>query len=263
MDLRRVENLAVLLRVHRRHRWLPLILRQIQTLAACRRVHLLIHVDRPTPEVSRFLEDLKSLGELEAPNLRFTLLYADAPVQSGADTDWIAPLRRLLEMARRSGPVDAAMVWDDDWLLSDHLMDEILLALEHLQYDRYDADWIQCSNPEGTQYDAAFPRHRGCVLFRAYRDDDWRSTLTSRVVGGGAFCPHYVMRSDLACVLDGNVMHFGYCTDAERKKAWESAKASGQLCAFFRQLAAPPDLQPCVGRKQTSAYLAESRGAHA
>ena len=247
-----VKQLGVLLRVHRRHEWLPVIWKQIRELSRKRWVHLVVMADRPSPEV------IAIIGEWERHpylRIRLTLVECPEPIRTSTGCRWTETMQFMYRRLRDDDHTTAAMVWDDDVIFSDDALLELRAHLDLFEYDRVEVDWLQINDEQAETHDAGFLRHRATCLFRVYPDDDWSDILTKTIIGGGTASPIYVARSPLFMVLDGHVLHMGYCSPDRREHAWNAARACGQIDGYFRQLARPPKPLRCLGTRETSRFL--------
>ncbi|MEE8385184.1 MAG: hypothetical protein V3S01_04650 [Dehalococcoidia bacterium] len=248
-----VQQVGFLLRVHRRSEWLPVIFSQMREVARGRRAHLVVMADRPSPSVVAALAQM----ERKMPDsFTYTLLECPEPIKSAQGCRWTETMQYMYQKLRKDGASGAGMLWDDDIVFSDVAIQELRAHLSFFEFDRVEAEWLNISTPDATQYDRGFTCHRGTHLFRIYADDDWSDILTRTTGGGGTQSPIFVARSHSKSDMKGRVLHMGYCTADEREHAWNAAKACGQADAYFIQLHRKPKHTLCRGATETSRTLA-------
>jgi len=239
----KVGHLGVLLRVHRRHEYLPKVFDNIRKLNRGRKVTLSIAADRPTPEVlkvvSRELDLTAKIGN------RFLNVHSSPPVVSAAGANWMEPLLVLHENHRRDieasgfGPVDAGMLLDDDAVFSPEGIREIRGHLTELCYDRLDVQHLFLwDHPD--QHNARVPEHRSCAVWRQYPNDHFPTAFVVK-------CPQRVARSRHVCCLEHPALEYGWLTQDDRDAAFTSAKAAGRLDAHTLSLVRPPNLKRLHG----------------
>lgn len=225
-----VKKLLILLRVHRRHAYLPAIWKQISYLTKDRSCQLIIQADRPSIEVVAEVDAYKR----RAPKrIRVDVIEAPAPVVSSAGQKWYQSVQNMWLL--RHGDEDAGIVWDDDWLFSPSALKEMRGHLEFFEHDCLDAVWHHMWDNEHAN--ARFPSpHYAAALFRIYRGDNFDPDLTSH-------CPQHPARSKNRLVLQHPVYHFGYATEEDRLRCWEAFRRAGRIDAHTIALTKPPILK--------------------
>jgi len=203
--------------------------------------------DRPSPEVVCAIERLKLPDYITRTDVE-----APVAIRSAAGCKWTETVQFMYSHVREDGASQACMLWDDDLIFSDDALEELQTHLDDFTHDRIEALWLHAIDPECKFHDVGFPPHWATCLFRVYEDDDWSDVLTRTVIGGGTHSPIYVARSANFARLNGRVLHMGYCSPDQRESAWNSARQSGQTCAFFRTLSRPPAPQRATGSGETS-----------
>jgi len=232
----RVHHLGVILRVHRRKKYLRRILQQINSLRSPRgpEIKVLISCDRPTPAVAA--EVVKQAKKF--PGLYILIQPAPRAIVSSQGLHWMPVLaeqyRQLLEIGGQ--PLDACMLWDDDALFSPGAIKELRRHLKCLEYDRIDAlslflwDTVRRVN-------TAFPTHWSTCLFRVYDGDQFPTDFD-------VHCPRYCARSTNVVALENPWLNYGYMEPEERQRTFEDQKAAGKIDAHTLCLIRPPTLIP-------------------
>ena len=228
----RIDNIAFLLRVHRRHKWLPTIIRQLGSLAKGRRSHLIVRLDRPSPEVIGTLDRTVN----DAPFNDVTFIPATTATRGEGFQNWASSCVDLHEAMKGLDEFDAAMLVDDDVLFTRSSLAELRRHLDFFTHDRVEARWAMCFGDKQTE-DKNFPDHWAATAFRVYPDDSWS---TERV----QHAPAHAADSPRVGRLRSPLLHMGYLTDEDREEAWEAAKSSGKIDAHTMALIKEPSLVP-------------------
>lgn len=227
----RVEHPIFLMRLHRRHRFLPAIFSQIVQMTRRRMGTVIFGLDRPTPAVVRAVDK----AVRSAPT-RLEFDYVTLPpLQSSEGAAWVDSLQLLHSRMLQIPCADAGMLLDDDILFTDNALRELEDHLADLQLDRVDAQKLHVCDDSFEHHDEGIHETYETFLFRVYREDKWTQMNN---------CPDRVARSPLRTRLDNPVLHFGYINADERERCWNAAKLCGQTDAYYRSLAMPPQPVP-------------------
>lgn len=232
----RVKRLGVLLRVHREHKYLKRIFRQISHLArAVEHTYVLIGADRAGPRVLRLCE-----GFARNCNDSITVSIVDAlPVLTTGGANWMGSLNvlygELLDLAGPLGP-DAAMLWDDDMLLSRDLQRQLEGAFQCFEADRLEARTLFLwDSPD--QYNGAFPEHWSTILFRVWCGDTFPLDYVTH-------SPDQVARSGRYIRSPHAILNYGYISADQRPLIWKRKLDAGLIDAHSLALVRRPTLEP-------------------
>jgi hypothetical protein len=133
----------------------------------------------------------------------------------------MANLRIQYERLLSHLPVQACILWDDDWLFSEEGLRETRGHLLDLKADRYEALSLFFWDDPNT-YHAGMLSHMSPVMFRCYPGDDFDERF---VVGA----PLKVSRSSRRAALHWPLLNYGYLTQTDRDLAWQESKAAGRV----------------------------------
>ncbi len=226
----RIRHFGVILRVHRRTRYLRRILKQIKQLSANGgpRVTILISYDRPTPAVAAEVDRIVT----ETPNVY--AIPAPGALVSSEGLRWMSVLekqyRELLDL--EGPPLDACMLWDDDALFSPPALVELRRHMKCLEYDRLDIRTLFLWNTPW-RINNAFPDHWSACLFRVYQGDEFPTDFE-------VHCPRHCARSERHAALEAPWLNYGYMEPDERLLTFEAQKAAGKIDAHSLCLVRPP-----------------------
>lgn len=232
----RVHHLGVILRVHRRKKYIRRILGQINSLGnnGGPNVTVLISCDRPTPAVAA--EVVKQAEKY--PDLNIHILPALRSVVSSEGLHWMAVLAEQYQdlLAIKGPPLDACMLWDDDALFTRGAVVELRRYMRCLEYDRVDALSLFLWDT-ARRVNTAFPVHWSTCLFRVYEGDQFPTDFE-------VHCPRYCARSTNVAILKNPWLNYGYMEPEERQRTFEDQKAAGKIDAHTLCLIRPPTLVP-------------------
>jgi len=232
----RVKNLGVILRVHRRKKYLHRILRQINGFRSYGgpTITVLISCDRPTPAVAA--EVVKQAEKF--PELMIQIWPSPRAIVSSEGLNWMPVLaeqyRQLLEI--EGPPFDACMLWDDDALFTRGAIVELRRHMKCLEYDRIDALSLFLWDT-ARRVNTAFPTHWSACLFRVYEGDQFPTDFE-------VHCPRHCARSTNVAVLKNPWLNYGYMESEERQRTFEDQKAAGKIDAHTLCLIRSPTLVP-------------------
>jgi hypothetical protein len=222
------------MRVHREHRYLRRIFKQLRRLARkVGNLHLLISVDRPSGEVAARVTE-----EQFNANDHYDVTVIDSPkIVTEAGCNWMGVLQETYSRFRSIYPfAQACALWDDDMILSDDMERELRAHLRDLRHDRVEA-LTQFLWDDELHWNAGFPAHWSAFLFRVYPGDQYP---TNYVV----HCPDRVAKSAKHTQFKAPLVNFGYVDPKLRPLIFQRAKESGRIDAHTLTLVKPPNLQP-------------------
>ena len=227
----RVKRWGVMLRVHRRDRYIPKVFDTLRKLARGRRVALVVMADRPSSAVLSALD--RQLKQIPS-NIKTRVVDAPFPLV-GAGEKFMQALQIHYEYLLDLDPaLDAASLWDDDMWLQRAGIRELRGHLDYLDYDRLDArSYFLWDHPD--QANEAFPPHWQALVFRVYRGDQFPTTVMTHA-------PEKVAFSRRAARLTNRLWNAGYFSADERQQLWDKYRRAGKIDAHTRSLVRPPKL---------------------
>jgi len=234
----RVRRLGLMLRLHRRARWIPDIFKQMRRIARdVNEIYTVVMVDRVSHEVVTTLNRELERKENEILNIELMDAPSEGIVSSNGQK-WMESLRVQYGRLRLNAgyPLDAAMLWDDDCLFSEDGLRELRGHLRCLEYDRLDGESIFFWDDK-EHINTRFPRHVQASLFRVYPDDDYPKNNDFIVAA-----PEYVSRSHNWLLLSNPILNHGYMTKADREMVFAAAKLSGRMDDHTLTLVRSPEI---------------------
>lgn len=227
-----VRRLGIMLRLHRRHKYIPRIFDNIKKLARSCICGVSVMLDRPTADVVCALDkELKFLPT----NIAVALTEASMPLVDRGENFMLLLQQHYAHLLDNLGPVDAVCLWDDDFWFRRRGIRELRGHLSTLNYDRVEArSWFLWDHPE--QANERFRPHWQAILFRVYPGDDFPLDYI-------VHCPHRVARSPHVCRMRNRLHNAGYLEKDERLATFEVYRRAGKIDAFTTMLVADPIIQ--------------------
>lgn len=228
-----VRRWAVLLRVHRRHKYLSRVFRCLKRLGKGREVLLCIMADRPSG-------DVVDAVDRQVTNLpdNFQVEVVEAPcrlVDEGVE-NFMQALRTHMGHVRSMGEFDAFSIWDDDMWFRTGGVKELRRHMDSLAYDRIEARSAFLWD-HSDQVNTRFPVHWQAILARHYPRDEFPLHIITHATEKVAMSPH-------VCHMERALVNAGYLDADEREDTWDTYKRAGKLDAHTLCLKAEPRLVP-------------------
>lgn len=224
-------HFGIMLRVHRRHRYLPYIFGTFHRLAKGRNVYISVQTDRITPQVAAELA--RRVKQLP-PNVKLEVFECPFPLVERRER-FMEALQLQYDHLRSMCPeLQVGALWDDDMWLTKEGVRELRGHLDILEYDRIEIDthflWDSFD-----EINVAFPNHRQALVFRVYPGDQYPLDLVVHCPARAAVGSHKLMRNKL--------VNAGYMEKADREVVWEMYKKAGKIDAHTIKLVQPPKLE--------------------
>jgi len=228
----RCEHLCILLRVHRRSKYLRDIFKQISQLSKGRKTTVIVRSDRPSVEVISSLDRIEQ--DLE-DNITMNFFEARSRTRSSSGELWGLSCKEIhAEMNQLEDVPGIAMLWDDDVLFTTESLQEVKDYLSFIETDRIDIRWAMCHGSTIIE-NTTFPQHWATCAFRVIPGDAWSDTLIQHAPEAASL--------GTSKRISSPALHLGYLTEDDREDAWLSAKASGKLDSHSYALIRPPQLK--------------------
>lgn len=228
-----VKRLGVMLRLHRRHKYIKRIFKNFRRMAKGRKFFLAVQLDRPSADVAAALDK-----ELRNAPDTWTIDIFESPIKLVDQTgeNYMEALQHHYEylLALSDGSLDAACLWDDDSWLEAKAMREFLGHLDILEADRVEIKsrflW-----DDPTQHNTAFPVHWQALLFRVLPRDRYPTDYM-------VHCPDRAAQGK--CIrMKACLTNAGYLDPDDRRLTWLAYRRAGKIDAHTVALIKEPKLE--------------------
>lgn len=218
-------------RLHRRHDYLERCWKNFVSLAKGRDLYLSIQLDRPSGDV---VAELQPLLDRAPGRWKIDVFDARAPLVDRRE-NYMEAADYQYQRLRALGPLDAAILWDDDMWLTGAALREAKGHLTQLDADRV-AIRSRFLWDDLEHYNDAFPPHWQTLIFRCYPNDHFPRT----------YIAHNTEQAERGKVIRMRnfLTNAGYLDPDDRRATWEAYKRAGKIDTHTRCLIQPPNLKP-------------------
>lgn len=216
---------AVMLRVHKQHRYLPEIFEQLCVMAKRLETVLPVYVstDRPTLLVLTKLWKAEKLKSLQ-----LCIESAKSAIVDSTGEHYMQHLIRMYEAFRQKFNPRTAALWDDDMLLSDRALDETLHFVTRTIRGDEDADCLRLRSlftwDQPNVVNEAFPTHFQHWVFACRSGQRYTDDLMIHA-------PYAAAIDGIVRDMRGPAINYGYQDAQDRERCWERSKRAGKIDA--------------------------------
>lgn len=223
---------GIMLRVHRRHKYLRRIFDNFRRLAQGRSLFLSIQADRPTPEVAA---TLGKLVKRLPPSIKVGLIESPFPLLERKER-YMEALQLQYDHLRElaDGDLQVAALWDDDFWLTPAGIRELRGHLNIMRVDRVEARSVFLWD-DHEHHNTNFPPHWQALAFRVYPTDNFPRDYT-------VHCPVRVAAGS-SVRLRNTLQNAGYMDEEDRQLTWLAYLRAGKIDAHTTKLVQPPKLE--------------------